>query len=92
MVDIDATVRALIERWATRKEIFRELVAIEATAKMRAKRFEGGKKDQRYRAQDERAIIARVGRLTYFVHHSTAAFGATDADRLLYDLMEKCPD
>jgi hypothetical protein len=91
MVDIDAKVRALIEHGATRKDMLRELVAVATAAEKRAKQYARGTKDQRPRAQEERAIATRVGRLLFFLHRGTPADGATDADRLLYDLMEKVP-
>jgi hypothetical protein len=91
MVDIDAKVRALVESGATRKDIFRELDAIAIAAEKRAKQYARATKDQRPRAQEERAVVARVGRLLFFLHHGMPADGATDADRLLYDLLEKVP-
>ena len=59
MIDlIDAKVRALVERRASRKEIRDEL---DGTAgETLARRFARGKKAQRHRAQEQRAIVERI--------------------------------
>lgn len=76
VIDLDAKVHALVERGATRKEMFRELDDIAKAAEKRG----------------DKATVGRVGRLLFFLHHRMPADGATDADRLLYDLLKKCPE
>ena len=89
MIDLDAKVRSLVERKVPRKEIVSELEAVASAAESRAKRFERAKKKgDRYRAETERALGARVGRILFFLHHGVPAQRATDADRQLYDLLE----
>ena len=46
------------------------------------------KKGDRYRAESERALSARVGRILFFLHHGVPAQGATDADLQLCDLLK----
>jgi len=60
-----------------------------ADAESRAKRFERAKKKgDRYRAESERALSARVGQILFFLHHGVPAQGATDTDLQLYDLLK----
>jgi hypothetical protein len=67
MIDLDAKVRSLVERKVPRKDIVSELDAIASAAESRAKRFERAKKKgDRYRADTERALSARVGRILSF--------------------------
>ena len=74
MIDLDAKIRSLVERNVPRKDIVRELEAIASDAESRAKRFERAKKKgDRYRAESERALSARVGR---FLHNGVPAQGA----------------
>src|SRR6516162_6140591 len=88
MIDLDAKIRSLVERNIPRKDIVSELDAIASDAESRAKRFERAKKKgDRYRAESERALSARVGRILFFLHHGVPAQGATDADLQLYDLL-----
>ena len=92
MIDLDAKIRSLVERNIPRKDIVSELDAIASGAESRAKRFERAKKKgDRYRAESERALSARVGRILFFLHHGVPvpARGATDADLQLYDLLKK---
>ena len=90
MIDLDAKIRLLVERNIPRKDIVSELDAIASDAESRAKRFERAKKKKgdRYRAESERALSARVGRILFFLHHGVPAQGATDADLQLYDLLK----
>ena len=92
MIDIDATVRSLAERTASRKEIAHELDSIASAAETRVKRYARAMKDQRSRAAEERVTVNRIGRLLFFLHHGSPALGATAADHLLYDLLRKCRD
>src|SRR6516164_1245650 len=69
MIDLDAKIRSLVERNIPRKDIVSELDAIASDAESRAKRFERAKKKgDRYRAESERALSARVGRILFFLH------------------------
>ena len=43
---------------------------------------------QSVKAESERALSARVGRILFFLHHGVPAQGATDADLQLYDLLK----
>ena len=88
--DLDVTVRSLVERGFSRKEIIRQLDDIASAAEKRAKSF--ASKGQRDRAADENAIVARIGRLLFFVRNGAPAFGATDADRELYDVLRNIKD
>ena len=88
MIDLDAKIRSLVERNVPRKDIMRELDAIASAAEKRARRFERARKGERYRAADERALSARVGRLLFFLHHGVPAQGATDADHKIYALLK----
>ena len=89
MIDLDAKIRSLVERNIPRKDIVSELDAIASDAESRAKRFERAKKKgDRYRAESERALSARAGRILFFLHHGVPAQGATDADLQLYDLLK----
>jgi len=89
MIDLDAKIRSLVERNIPRKDIVSELDAIASDADSRAKRFERAKKKgDRYRAESERVLSARVGRILFFLHHGVPAQGATDADLQLYDLLK----
>jgi hypothetical protein len=92
MVDIDAKVRALVEGGATRKDMIRALKDMDATANHEAKRLARGTKDERARAREERANVDRLGRLLFFLQDGRPADRATEADHLLYDLLQKCPD
>src|SRR5215475_8509914 len=66
MIDLDAKIRSLVERNIPRKDIVSELDAIASDAESRAKRFERAKKKgDRYRAESERALSARVGRMLF---------------------------
>src|SRR5262249_3341503 len=77
MIDRDAKIRSLVERNIPRKEIVSELDAIASDAESRAKRFERAKKKgDRYRAESERALSARVGQILFFLHHGVPAQGA----------------
>jgi hypothetical protein len=87
MIDLDAKIRSLVEGNVPRKDIIRELSAIASAAESRAKRFERAKKGERYRAADERALSARVGRILLFLHNGVPAEGSTDADHQLYALL-----
>jgi hypothetical protein len=88
MIDLDAKIRSLVGRNVPRKDIVSHLDAIASAAESRAKRFERAKKrGDRYRAQIERALSARVGRILFFLHHGAPAQGATDADHQLYNLL-----
>jgi hypothetical protein len=63
MIDLDAKIRSLVERNISRKDIVSELDAIASDTESRAKRFERAKKKgDRYRAESERALSARVER------------------------------
>ena len=92
MIDLDAKVRGLVERGASRNEIILELDAIANAAETRAKKFARGKKDQRHRAQEERAIVERIERILFFLRHGTPAFDATEADYQLYEQLKKFHD
>jgi len=62
---------------------------IASDSESRAKRFERAKKKgDRYRAESERALSARVGQILFFLHHGVPAQGATDTDLQLYDLLK----
>ena len=66
MIDLDSKIRSLVERNIPRKDIVSELDAIASDAESRAKRFERAKKKgDRYRAESERALSARVGRMLF---------------------------
>src|SRR6516165_6642494 len=61
MIDLDAKIRSLVERNIPRKDVVSELDAIASDPESRAKRFERAKKKgDRYRAESERALSARV--------------------------------
>src|SRR5215510_12265396 len=61
MIDLDAKIRSLVERNIPRKDIVSELDAIASDPESRAKRFERAKKKgDRYRAESERTLSARV--------------------------------
>ncbi len=87
-IDLDARIRSLVQTGASRREIVRELDSIAIIAEKRAKRFERGKSADRYRAENERQLLARVGRLLFFLHHGVPADRATDADQQIYDLLK----
>ena len=91
MIDLDAKVRSLVERGFSRNEIIQQLDDIATAAEKRAKSF-ARKRDQRHRAADEKAIVARIGRLLFFVRNGAPAFGATDADRELYEVLRNIKD
>src|SRR6516225_2031775 len=75
MIDLDAKMRSLVERNIPRKDIVSELDAIASDAESRAKRFERAKKKgDRYRAESERALSARVGRILFFLHHGYSRY------------------
>jgi hypothetical protein len=90
MIDLDAKVRSLVERGFSRKEIIRQLDDIAAAAERQA--IFARHRDQRHRADDEKAIVARIGRLLFFLRNEMPAFGATDADRELYDVLRNIKD
>jgi len=83
-IDLDARIRSLVQTGASRREIVRELDSIAIIAEKRAKRFERGKSADRHRAENERQLLARVGRLLFFLHHGVPADRATATDQLKY--------
>ena len=81
MIDLDERVRTLIERGATRSDVVYALNEIASGAEKRARRADNKK------AADDRALVARVGRLLFFLHHGLPAQGAPASDLGLYELM-----
>jgi hypothetical protein len=82
MIDLDARIRSLVERGASRKEIIRALKDLVTAAQRRARR-----QSVLSKRKEEMAIVDRIGRLLFFLRRGVPAQSATDADHKIYDLL-----
>ena len=86
---LDEEIGRLFDRGASRDEIRKRLSSIAESAEIRARRAGRGPKQTRYKRDEERRLVERVGRILFFLHHGVPADRATEADHALYALLDR---
>jgi len=87
MDDFSARIRSLLKGSDTLRDFAASLNRIADHASTQARRASRDGRRDNYRGAQQRAIEARTGRILFFLHHWQPAFGATDDDVEIYQLI-----